>query len=113
MVRYRRSSWKNYLLTSLAKELYRTGFDCEREGKFIQGIEALERSLAIYQQLANKGPDDYLHDRFHVWFFLSKCYRATKRTGSNLEFWRISQNHPPALGRGSRLLPPLDGHDSI
>ncbi|HET9167720.1 MAG TPA: tetratricopeptide repeat protein [Candidatus Angelobacter sp.] len=67
-------------LPELAKELYRTGLDCHREGKFMQGIEALERSLATYQQLANKGPEDYLHDRFQVWFKLSQCYRATKRT---------------------------------
>lgn len=67
-------------LPELAKELYRTGLDCHREGKFMQGIEALERSLATYQQLANKGPEDYLHERFQVWFNLGKCYRATKRT---------------------------------
>lgn len=46
----------------------------------MQGIEALERSLATYQQLANKGPEDYLHERFQVWFKLGQCYRATKRT---------------------------------
>jgi tetratricopeptide (TPR) repeat protein len=67
-------------LLELAKELYRIGLDCHREGKFMQGIEALERSLATYQQLANKGPEDYLHERFQVWFNLGKCYRATKRT---------------------------------
>lgn len=67
-------------LPELAQELYRTGLDCHREGKFMQGIEALERSLATYQQLANKGPEDYLHERFQVWFNLGKCYRATKRT---------------------------------
>ena len=42
-------------LPELANELYRTGLDCHREGKFMQGIEALERSLATYQQLANNG----------------------------------------------------------
>lgn len=67
-------------LPDLAKELYRTGCDCLNEGKFLQGIEALERSLTTYQQLANKGPEDYLHDRFQVWFFLGKGYRATTRT---------------------------------
>src|SRR6267378_2614292 len=60
-------------LPELAKELYRTGCDCLREGKFLQGIEALERSLATYQQLASKGPEDYLHERFQVWFNLGKC----------------------------------------
>jgi tetratricopeptide (TPR) repeat protein len=67
-------------LPELAKELYRSGLDCHREGKFMQGIQALERSLTTYQQLANKGPEDYLHERFQVWFNLGKCYRATKRT---------------------------------
>lgn len=67
-------------LLELAKELCRTGLDCYREGKFIQGIEAQERSLATYQQLANQGPEAYLHDRFRVWFSLGRGYRATKRT---------------------------------
>ena len=67
-------------LPELAAELYRTGYDCVQEGKFLQGIAALERSLATYQQLANQGPEDYLHDRYRVWFALGRGYRATTRT---------------------------------
>jgi tetratricopeptide (TPR) repeat protein len=89
-------------LLDLAKELYRTGLDCRDKGKFMQGIEALERSLATYQQLTNKGPEDYLHERFQVWFNLGKYYRTMKRTqeaiwsfGESLKIVRqLSATHP-------------------
>jgi len=63
----------------IAGELYRAALDHHQEGRFALGIDAFERSLAIYQRLSNQGLGDYLHERFQVWYNLGKCYRAAKR----------------------------------
>jgi tetratricopeptide (TPR) repeat protein len=95
-------------LPELAEQLYRAELSSVRQGEFAPGIDALERSLAIYQQRAEQGPRDYLHERAQVGLVLGECYRVTKRAqeailslGESLKILRqLAVDHPDHYLRG-------------
>lgn len=110
-------------LPELAEQLSRTGISSIRQGEFAPGIDALERSLVIYQQLSNQGLGNYLHERAQVWLVLGECYRETKRTqeaiwslGESLKILRqLSAAHPDHYlsGVAMNLVDLARAHDNL